>query len=196
MAFTGQTRAGQELAGRLEHLRAARPIVLALPPGGDPIALEIARILEAPLHPLEVRPLYMPDWPDVLVGAIAEGTGTSFDEGALGSLGLYPDDLLEVVRAERAELRRAVSRYRDVRRLTDLSGRTVILVDDGVDSGLTMLAAIASVRGRHCDQVVVAVATGPSDALDRLREEADQVIALEELGASAGRPEGEEDLRV
>src|SRR6188474_510842 len=100
MAFTGQTRAGQELAGRLEHLRAARPIVLALPPGGDPIALEIARILEAPLHPLEVRPLYMPDWPDVLVGAIAEGTGTSFDEGALGSLGLYPDDLLEVVRAE------------------------------------------------------------------------------------------------
>jgi putative phosphoribosyl transferase len=192
MVFVDRRHAGVELAERLKHLRAARPVVLALPRGGVPVGYEVARALGAPLEVLVARKMGAPWQPELGIGAIAEGGVIVFDEQAVASLGVRRADLAQAARAEQAELDRRVARYRGKRRLPDLVGKTAILVDDGVAMGVTMLGAIAAVRGR-CDRVVVAVPVGAPQALDRLREEADDVIALEEPAdlASVGSWYGE-----
>ncbi len=154
------------------------PLVLALPRGGVPVAREVADALAAPLDVLVTRKIGYPHQPELGVGAIAEGGEPVYDDELLRKLGLGRRDLAPVVARERAELDRRVSVYRGGRPAPDVAGRPVILVDDGLATGVTARAALRSLRSRSAGQTVLAVpVAAPSSAASMLRE-ADSVVAL------------------
>lgn len=179
MSFVDRTHAGRRLASELAGLRGERPVIVALPRGGVPVAWEVARELGAPLEILAVRKLGAPGNPELGVGAVAEdGTGV-LDPRSAASLGMTQAVLDSTVALESRELRRRVEHYRDGRSPIPVSGRTVIVVDDGLATGLTDLAAIRALRKRGATQIIVAVPVGSSEAVSMLAEEADRVVCLE-----------------
>ena len=176
--FRDRTDAGHRLAARLAPLRDDDPIVLALPRGGVPVAHEIARALDAPLEVLAVRKLGVPANPELGMGAIAEdGTGV-IDSRIARAGGVSDRELREIIDRETAELRRRVALYRGDRPAMDLSGRTVIVVDDGVATGVTDQAALRAVRRQEPKRIVLAVPVAASESAARLAEEADEVVTL------------------
>lgn len=159
-------------------LAAQKPIVVGLPRGGIPVAEEIALALEAPLEPLAVRKLGAPHNPEYGIGALAEDGTRVFDEEALAVLGINGAMLEEIVGRETAELRRRTEAYRGQRPFPRVEGRTVIVVDDGVATGVTDTAALRAVRRNRPRRLILAVPVCAPDAAARLREEADEVICL------------------
>jgi predicted phosphoribosyltransferase len=181
MAVSGRFRDRAE-AGRLlgERLGAfagrGDVVVLALPRGGVPVAREVARSLGAPLDVFLVRKLGLPGQPELAMGAIASGGTRVLNEELVRELRL-DDALIERVAVrEEAELVRREQAYRGERPAPDLRGRTVVLVDDGLATGATMRAAVAAVRSREPQRVVVAVPTAPPHALHELRSEVDELV--------------------
>ncbi len=172
--------AGRRLAERLELLRSRHPIVLGLPRGGVPVAYEVARSLEAPLDVLLVRKLGAPLRPELGVGAVAEGGVRIIDSRAVAALGVEPEELEAVVGRELAELERRHRLYRGTRPPVPLEGRTAILVDDGIATGGTALAAVRAARIRGAARVVLAVPVGPPGAERRFAGELDEFVCLEE----------------
>jgi putative phosphoribosyl transferase len=176
MQYRDRREAGRRLAGELAGLAAASPVVVALPRGGVPVGFEVARSLEAPLEILAVRKLGAPRNPELAVGAIAEdGTGV-LDPRAAASVGVTEASLAATVERETSELRRRVERYRDGRDAVPLAGRTAIVVDDGLATGLSDLAAVRALRKRGAATIVVAVPVGSREAIAMLEHEADEVI--------------------
>jgi putative phosphoribosyl transferase len=195
--FADRRAAGRLLAARLRHVLpapggqpaegepagaspapAASPLVLALPRGGVPVGREVADALSAPLDVLVTRKIGYPRQPELGVGAVAEGGEPVYDDEFLRRLGLSRGDLAPVVARERAELERRVRVYRGGRPPPDVAGRLVILVDDGLATGVTARAALRSLRSRSAGQTVLAVpVAAPSSAAAMLRE-ADSVVAL------------------
>lgn len=159
-------------------LAGERPVVVALPRGGVPVGREVADALDAPLEILAVRKLGAPHNPEYGIGAIAEGGTRVFDPEALAILGIDGGVLDEIVARESAELERRVEAYRDGRPPLPLAGRTVIVVDDGVATGVTDTAALRSIRRREPRRLVLAVPVCAPDSAARLREEADEVVCL------------------
>ncbi|HLM86028.1 MAG TPA: phosphoribosyltransferase [Solirubrobacteraceae bacterium] len=179
MVFLDRQDAGARLAAELESLAQERPVIVALPRGGVPVAYEVARALGAPLEILAVRKLGAPGNPELGVGAVAEdGTGV-FDPHSAGMHGMTQSTLNATLARESRELRRRVERYRDGRPSIPVEGRTVIIVDDGLATGLTDLAAVRALRKRGARHIVVAVPVGSSEAVSMLAEEADRVVCLE-----------------
>lgn len=179
VVFRDRRDAGRRLAERLEHLRSERPVVLGLPRGGVPVAYEVARSLEAPLDVILVRKLGAPLRPEYGVGAIAEGGVRIVDAQALSALGLERADLDRIVIREEAELERRQRLYRGDRPPISLTHRTVILVDDGVATGGTAIAAARAARERGAARVVLAVPIGPPGAEGRFAGEIDEFVCLE-----------------
>ncbi len=178
MQFVDRHDAGRRLAAELTALAGERPVVVALPRGGVPIAFEVAHALGAPLDILAVRKLGAPGNPELAVGAVAEdGTGV-FDQQSAGMLGMTQAMFDSTLAQESQELRRRVERYRDGRAPIPVSGRTVIVVDDGLATGLTDLAAVRALRRRGARRIVVAVPVGSGEAVSMLAEEADRVVCL------------------
>jgi len=176
MVFLDRRDAGRQLAAQLTSLANERPVVIALPRGGVPVAFEVARELGAPLDVLAVRKLGAPGNPEFGVGAIAEDGTAVLNVNAARLVGMT-DDLLEAtVRREVRELRRRVERYRDGRRTLDVRGRTVIVVDDGLATGLTDLAAVRALRARGASRIVVAVPVGARESVALVGEEADEIV--------------------
>jgi putative phosphoribosyl transferase len=176
MRYADRREAGRLLALELAELAGARPIVVALPRGGVPVAFEVARALGAPLEILAVRKLGAPANAELALGALAEdGTGV-IDKRLVAALGVSEATIEATLERESAELRRRVARYRDGRQAVAVEGRTVIVVDDGLATGLTDLAAVRALRKRKASTIVVAVPVGSSDAIAILREEADSVL--------------------
>jgi len=150
--------------------------VFGLPRGGVPVALEVAKALQAPLDVLVVRKLGVPGHEELALGAIAAGGGEVLNEGLIRQLGISPE-AVQVVRArEREELARREQTYRGARPFPELKGQTVILVDDGLATGATMKAAIAAVRALGPSRVVVAVPVAPQNTLQELAHLADAVV--------------------
>jgi predicted phosphoribosyltransferase len=178
MVFENRRHAGRELAARLSPLAHERPIVLALPRGGVPVGLEVARALDAPLDILTVRKLGAPRNPELGVGAVAEDGTAVLNVAMVSVVGMTRPQLDRIVERETHELRRRVKRFRDGRKPLDVSCRTVIVVDDGLATGLTGLAAVRAVRGRDAGRIVVAVPVASSEAISMLGEEADEVVCL------------------
>jgi putative phosphoribosyl transferase len=179
MVFVDRVDAGARLAVELEALAQERPVIVALPRGGVPVAFEIARALHAPLDILAVRKLGAPGNPELGVGAVAEdGTGV-LDPQSAGMRGMTQAMLEETLAVESLELRRRVERYRDGRPSVPVKGRTVVIVDDGLATGLTDLAAVRALRRRGAREIIVAVPVGSSEAVSMLAGEADRVICLE-----------------
>lgn len=178
MQFLDRHDAGRQLAAELAPLANERPVIVALPRGGVPIGVEVARALGAPLDILAVRKLGAPGNPELGVGAVAEdGTGV-LDPQSADMLGMTEAMLDATLARESRELRRRVERYRDGRPSIDVSGRTVIVIDDGLATGLTDLAAVRALRKRGARRIVVGVPVGSSQAVSILADEADRVVCL------------------
>jgi putative phosphoribosyl transferase len=178
--FADRRDAGRRLAAQLLPVAREDPIVIGLPRGGIPVAEEVAIALRAPLEALAVRKLGAPHNPEYGIGALAEDGTRVFDEEALAVLGIDGAALEEIVTRETAELRRRVEAYRGQRPLPPVRDRTVVVVDDGVATGVTDTAALRAVRRARPRRLVLAVPVCAPDAAARLREEADEVICLAE----------------
>jgi predicted phosphoribosyltransferase len=174
--FEDRRDAGRQLAARLLPLADERPLVVGLPRGGIPVAAEIAAGLGAPLEFLAVRKLGAPRNPEYGIGAIAEGGTKVFDQEALALLGINDRELGRIVERETAELRRRVAAYRGDCTPRSLCDRTIIVVDDGVATGVTDTAALREIRRHRPRRLILAVPVCPPDSLARLRDEADEVV--------------------
>ena len=175
--FRDRSEAGRLLAGQLIAY-ANRPdvLVLALPRGGVPVAYEVARALGAPLDLFLVRKLGVPGYEELAMGAVATGGERVLNDDVVAGLRI-PDYVIEAVAAsEQQELARRERLYRGERPPPDIRGRTVILVDDGLATGATMLAAIKALRQQRPARIVVAVPTGSPETCEQLKKEADDVI--------------------
>lgn len=178
--FDDRRDAGRRLGAVLLPLAAQRPVVIALPRGGVPVGCEVAGALGAPLEILAVRKVGAPHNPEYGIGAIAEDGTHVFDTEALAVLGINSDVLDAIVARETAELGRRVTAYRAGRPLTSVAGRTVIVVDDGVATGVTDTAALRALRRMRPGRLILAVPVCAPDSAARLREEAEEVICLVE----------------
>jgi putative phosphoribosyl transferase len=178
MRFRDREDAGQQLSIRLARYRDELPIVLALPRGGVPVAAPIAAALGAPLEVFVARKVGAPHQPELGIGAVAEGGIRWRSEDALSMLGISDDEFDRRAEREEGELRRRVERYRGASPFPNLSGRTAILVDDGLATGGTARAALRAIRRLGPARLVLAVPVGPPPTLRGLQLEADDVVWL------------------
>ena len=187
--FADRAEAGRRLGELLRDRDLVDPVVLALPRGGVPVAAEVAAALRAPLDVLVVRKIGAPFQPELGVGAIAEGAVTVFDDATLRALRLTTDDLASTVAREQAELARRVRHYRGDRPPPGVADRTVLVVDDGLATGVSARAALRSVRARGPAGVILAVPVGPPDAERFMVPDADEVVLVDapERLASVGQ---------
>jgi predicted phosphoribosyltransferase len=180
--FEDRDDAGRQLAAAVQSLLGSgdwpAPIVLGMPRGGVPPAAAVAARLGAPLDVAVVRKLGHPRRRELGVGAIAEDGVRVLNQRLIRRLGVTEEALDAVDAAERAELERRARLYRRGRPRPELAGRTAVLVDDGLATGYTALAAIESARRRGAGRTVLAVPVGSPEALDLLRTAADAVICL------------------
>jgi predicted phosphoribosyltransferase len=175
--FRDRREAGRMLAAKLAAY-ANRPevLVLALPRGGVPVGYEVARALKAPLDVFIVRKLGVPGHEELAMGAVATGGVRVLNDEIVGTLRI-PEYVIDKVAAkEHQELERRERLYRGNRPAPDVSGRTVILVDDGLATGATMLAAIKALRQQQPARIVVAVPTAAPETCEELKAEVDDVI--------------------
>jgi putative phosphoribosyl transferase len=178
MRFVNRRDAGRRLAYNLAQQPLTDPVVVGLPRGGMPVAVEIAHRLEAPLDIVVARRLAYPRDPTIGMGAIAEGGMRLVDDDVVSRLDITPSQLEGVVADEESELRRRTRHYRGAGSPLSVDGRTTILVDDGVASGQIARSAIEVLRRRGATHVVLAVPVGPADIVRTLREDADDVVCL------------------
>lgn len=171
---------GRRLAVELAHLSDTRPVVVALPRGGVPVAAEIARAFDAPLEVLPVRKVGLPGHAELGIGAVAPGNVLILDEDAVRSFGVPEAAVQRVIEQERMELARRMQLYRGDRRLPRLDSRTVIVVDDGLATGVTARAAIAAARALGATSIVFAVPVCAPESAAELRREVDEVVCLAE----------------
>jgi putative phosphoribosyl transferase len=175
MRFRDRTDAGRVLAARLVHLRETEPVVVGLPRGGVPVAAEVAEALEAQLDVVLVRKIGAPDREELAVGAVGEDGVTVRNDAVLRELGLTWDDLTDQIKREREEIRRRAAMLRPGPR-PDLRDRSVILVDDGIATGATVVAALRILRDLGAGHVVLAVPVAPPDSLRALAPLADEIV--------------------
>ncbi|WP_156689952.1 phosphoribosyltransferase [Mycobacterium sp. Marseille-P9652] len=175
--FRDRREAGRVLAGELSPYRdRADTLVLGLARGGVPVAWEVAAALRAPLDVFLVRKLGVPRWSELAMGALASGGGVVMNDDVIAGVRVTDDQIAEVIQRERTELGRRERAYRGDRPSPDLRGKTVILVDDGIATGASMLAAVRAVRAAGPAAIVVAVPVGPPSTCRELAREADEVV--------------------
>jgi erythromycin esterase-like protein/predicted phosphoribosyltransferase len=175
--FRDRRDAGRVLAGFLEHYRGRDDvIVLGLPRGGVPVAYEVATALDAPLDVFVVRKLGTPEHEELAMGAIASGGVTALNEDIVSGLEITSDVIREAAEREGRELARREQAYRAGRPMPELSGKTIVLVDDGLATGSSMQAAVLALRRLQPARVVVAVPAAPSSTCEQLRLEVDEVV--------------------
>ncbi|WP_433222577.1 phosphoribosyltransferase [Dactylosporangium sp. CS-047395] len=183
MIFVDRTEAGRALGEELarhglESGADGKPLVLALPRGGVPVAVPVAERLGADLDLVLARKIGAPNHPEFGVGAIAEDGPPVFDTGVLRYLGITEADLAPTVAAERAELSRRVRLYRGDRPAPTVTGRRVVLVDDGLATGVTAHAAMRWLASRRPERIVLAVPVCSREARSRLADVAGTVLCL------------------
>lgn len=177
--FRDRTEAGEKLAETLAGLDLPDPVVLALPRGGVPVALPVARRLGAPLDLLLVRKIGMPGNRELAAGAIVEGGAPVFNAELLAAYRLSPEDFAADVAEKRAEIAARRAAWLTGRDPVPLDGRTAIVVDDGIATGATVRAALQGLRARTPGQVVLAVPVAPPDTLATLAGLCDRLVCLE-----------------
>lgn len=179
--YRDRTQAGERLADGVGRLRLRRPLVLALPRGGVPVGRAVADAIGAPLDVLLVRKIGAPGHRELGVGAIGEDGVEVIDRGHVTALGIDAATIDAIVAEERSELSRRIERYRHGVAPHEVTGRDVVIVDDGVATGGTAAAAIEVVRRRGAREVIVAVPVGAQHALEELARRADRVICPTEV---------------
>jgi len=181
--FADRADAGRQLAGvlaaRLPRLRDAQPLVLGIPRGGVIIGREVARALGAPLDVIVARKLGAPGHEELGIGAVAPDGTRVLDDEIVTALGVSDAYIEAVTRRERAELERRMRRFRGDRPFPPLAGRTVIVVDDGLATGVTARAALSAVRRAKAETIVFAAPVCSADGCDTLTAEGYVVICVE-----------------
>ena len=178
--FADRRDAGRQLAWRLSRYADRDDVVvLALPRGGIPVAYEVARAIGAPLDVFVVRKLGVPGHEELAMGAIASGDVVVLSRDLINAIGVPADAIDDVIAAEREELERRERVYRDNAPPRRLDGKTAILIDDGLATGATMLAAVAALRKLHPRRIVVAVPVAAPDTCNALAYEVDEIICYE-----------------
>jgi putative phosphoribosyl transferase len=178
MHFPDRRDAGRQLGRLLLRYRDAAPAVLALPRGGVPVGYEVARALGAPLDVLVARKIGAPSQPELGIGAIASGGVIVLDERTLAALGVTEAELEAIVARETAEMERRLARYRGDRPPPELRDRTVVVVDDGLATGVTARAAVASVRLEEPRAVVLAVPVAAHESARAFGALVDDLVAV------------------
>jgi putative phosphoribosyl transferase len=176
--FVDRAEAGRLLAARLRHLADRSPLVLGIPRGGVAVAAEVARELGADLDVILSRKLRAPWQPELALGAICEGGEVHLDEGVAAGGGVAGRVIEEEIRVQTEEIERRRELFRRVKPRADPNGRTVILVDDGLATGSTMLAALRTLRAERPARLVVGLPVAPADRLEEVRRIADEVVCL------------------
>lgn len=176
MLYKDRRDAGQRLAPLLDKYASDQALVLALPRGGVVVGYEVAEHLQVPLEVQVVRKLGAPAQPEFGFGAIAPGNVRVIQDAVVNMLGLTPEQIERIVEAENRELQRRQSLYLAGRSELQLEGRTVILVDDGLATGVTARVAVKSIRAANARQIIVAVPVAPADTAAQFRTLADDFI--------------------
>lgn len=177
--FRDRTDAGRKLAAILPALDAQESVlVLGLPRGGVPVALELARVLRAPLDVFVVRKLGAPTQPELALGAIATGGIHVVNQELIGFLGVEPDVLDQIIVREREELIKREQEYRGNLPPIQLEGATVVMVDDGLATGASMRAGLTALLDGHPARVIAAIPVAPPETLAAIRRMVDQVVCI------------------
>jgi predicted phosphoribosyltransferase len=180
--FADRRAAGRELSARLSaYAGRSDTIVLALPRGGVPVAYEVASAIGAPLDVFVVRKLGVPGHRELAMGAIASGDVIVLNEEIVRGLGIGRETIARVVAEERAELARRELAYRGDRTALDIAGRVAILIDDGVATGSSMLAAVEALSALRPGGTVVAVPVASASACRALQARVDEVVCATPL---------------
>lgn len=179
MPFLDRNQAGRRLALRLIDLRLARPVVFGVARGGVVVAAEVAEALGCPLEVLAPRKLPSQYSDEVAIGAVSEDGSVVLDERSVSFFGVADDYLRRATAQARKEIKRRLEVYREGRSPLDPHGRDAVVVDDGIATGYTLLAAIASLKRAGPCSIVLAVPVAPADSLERLRSEVDTAVCLE-----------------
>ena len=175
--FRDRVDAGRRLAALLERFRDEAPIVLALPRGGVVVGYEVAHALNAPLDVIVARKLGAPGHRELGIGAVAPGVRVLDDE-TVSALGVRAEAIEAIAAEETAEMARRSRRFRDERPPPALADRTVIVVDDGLATGVTARAAVRSIRRERPRRVVLAVPVCPAETAALLRAEVDDLVCV------------------
>jgi len=184
--FQDRVDAGKKLAAQLRPFLDKNPLVLALPRGGVVVGYEVAKELHAPLDVVVVRKVGDPVNPELGVGALSEQGVSIVDQEAVVSLGITQEQLQKVQEKERNELERRISAYRGGKPLPNIKDKTIIIVDDGIATGITARAAIAAVQKLNPAEVVLAIPVCSSDTAEMFRQQNVPLICLaleDHLGA-------------
>jgi putative phosphoribosyl transferase len=182
MPFKNRSEAGQKLARALSKYKDQHPVILALPRGGVPVAGEVAAALNAPLDLILVRKIGMPFQPELAMGAVVDGDATLIvrNEDIIRNAGIDEMQFNDICNAELAEIERRRQLYLGGRERVNVTCRRAIVIDDGIATGATMRAALRATRMRDPKWLVLAVPVAPSESIVSMREEADEVICLED----------------
>lgn len=176
--FSDRIDAGKRLATALKKLTFRRGIVLAIPRGGVVVGFEIAQVLKLPLDVIIPRKIGAPDNPELAIGAMTEDGTTILDANLISYLGVDKDYLEEESKRQKQEIARRLKVYRQDTPYPRLKGLDVIIVDDGIATGSTMKAALASVKNQGAASVTIAVPVGPPSTIRELEKQANNVVCL------------------
>jgi len=179
LQFRDRAEAGRLLAEKLKRFQGRDDVVvLALPRGGIPVGFEVSQMLHAPLEPFVVRKLGVPGHEELAMGAIASGDTCFINEDIVKTLQIVPEQLERVIQSEQRELARRESQYRDPQQPVNITGKTVILVDDGLATGATMHAAVEGVKTHQPAAIVIAVPVSARDTYNKFQREVDDTVAV------------------
>lgn len=180
MFYKDRQDAGRRLAEKLIGYKDKNPVVIALPRGGVVTAFEVAKLLDAPMDVIITRKLAAPFQPELGIGAIAPGDVIILNIEAIKFLGVSREEMEEIIKRETIEMHRRIKLYRCDSPPLNLEGKTVILVDDGLATGVTAGAAVMAIRKMTPEKIILAVPVSPPDTAAKFREEVDEFVCLAE----------------
>ncbi|MBW6463886.1 MAG: phosphoribosyltransferase family protein [Bacillota bacterium] len=179
MIFNDRSDAGERLAERLEIYRGRKPLILAVPRGGVVVAEPVFEKLGGDLDLIITRKIGAPHQRELAIGATSGDGFVMLNDELISRLGVFPDYIKKAAAKEQTEIKRRLDIYRGDRPLPRIEGRLVILVDDGVATGYTLLAALRSLQQQKPAELALAVPVGPPETLGRLNKEVDALVYLE-----------------
>lgn len=176
--YKNRQEAGRQLALSLQNYKVNQPVILAMPRGGVVVAYEVANILDAPLDIIVARKLGAPDQPEYAIGAIAPGNILVKNNEASYYWESNTQNLKDIIKNENEEMQRRIKLYRGKNATLSLREKVVIIIDDGVATGQSAIAAIRSVRKQNPLKIIFAVPVGAKDSITKINKEVDEVICL------------------